>query len=309
MVIGRGRAISTVVDVTLALVLISGAVVMMAVFLQDEGSTHEPLTADRTAETVAGMTLGVHYDIGEVTSDRTEIEWPSSDAAYQRSRHGTAATLLADAAVANATYDGEVTTITGEKFEEGVDGRFRTRIAGAETNAHLTAVWRPYEGSSIQGVATAGPRPPPDEDVSSVTLTVPSGITLPEDVSTLHSLDAVPRSQVLAYAIVRHHFPEEATIHGLESQGIRRAMTVYRYYGFLEVVDSAGDFDHEDDDDPLGRHGADQSALNDEIAVGSSDSLANTMAGEQRSFGSDDEAFDEWLTVDEVEIIVRTWNP
>lgn len=308
MVTDEDRAISTVVDVSLALVMISAAVVLMAVHLQDDPGTHEPLTADRTAETVAGTTLSVTYDIEDVTDDNSVLDWPEDDRAYQRSRHGTAATLLAHAAVANAEYDGTRTTVTGENFEEAVDGALRTQIAGADTNVHVTAVWRPYEGSSIQGVATAGPQPPRDQDVSSATMTVPSGITLENDISTLHSLNADRRADQLANRIVYYHFPAEGTVHALESQGLRRQLTVYRYDGFLNVTGVADDYDHEDDDDPLSRKAADPHELNEEIATDADESLADLMEPEQRSFSSD-ERFAEWLTVDEVEIIVRTWNP
>lgn len=308
MVSDRERAISTVVDVSLALVMISAAVVLMAVYLQEDPETHEPLTADRTAETVAGTTLTVTYDIEAVTEDAPGLDWPSNDRAYQRSRHGTAATLLAHAAVANASYDGTRATVTAENFEDAIDGALRTRLAGADTNVHITAVWRPYQDSSIQGVATAGPRPPGDEDVSTATMTVPSGITLDRDATVLRATAPEDRAEDLAEQIVDYHFPAEGTVHGLESQGMRRQVTLYRYYGFLNVVGSANEYDHGDDDDPLSRSSADPHELNEEIADDAPASLAERMEPEQRSFSSD-ERFAEWLTVDEVEIIVRTWNP
>ncbi len=313
MVSNRFRAVSTVADVSLALVIISAAVVMMGVFLQADPGTHEPMTADRSAETVAGMTVTARYNVSGVTEHSTtitpadtEIEWPTDSTAFARSRHDTMADLLAEAAIANATYGGKQPTVTDGPFEEAIDGRFRTRIGGADTNVHVTAIWRPYRGSSIEGIATAGPSPPVDADISSVTMTVPSGITLQNDVSTLHSRGE-DRAEQLARRIVASQFPREEMVHSLESQGMARDIAVYRYYGFLDAVGTAADHDHTDDRDSLSRYAADPAELNEKIAIDASDSLADQMADEQRNFATD-ERFAGWLTIEDVEIVVRTWH-
>lgn len=303
------RAISTVADVTLALVIVSAAVVMMAVFLQETPDTHEPVTADRTAETVAGMTLTVEYDVRDAKGVPPELDWPDPGGGiYERAYHDTAAALLGDASVANATYDGRRPITTGDDFAEAVDGAVRTRLLGAETNVHLRAVWRPYEDASIEGYATAGPRPPPDEEVSTVTMTIPSGIEPNASIAELHGMSDRDRAEALADAIVAYHFPLEESTHGLESKGFQRKLTVYRYHGFLGVTGQTGEYEIDDEVGPLSRYEANVTELNQAIATDGTQSLATQMESEQRSFASA-EAFEEWLTVDEVEITVRTWNP
>jgi hypothetical protein len=215
--------------------------------------------------------------------------------------------LLATAAVANGTFDGDRVTRTGEIFEAAVDGAFRTRITGMETNVHVTAVWRPYERSSIRGIATAGPRPPEDADVTTATMTVSSGITLSTAPRKLHQATHRNRSILLAAAVVDQQFPIEQTFHSLESQGLRRKLTVNRYYNFLDVTCAGQPYDHEDDDSPLSRESADPWEVNRQLIWECPSSVGKQMVPEQQDFATE-EAFREWLTIEDVEIIVKTWN-
>lgn len=169
---GRDRAVSTVIDVTLALVFVSAAVMILAIHL-DGDTQPEPELADRTAETLAGTTVTVEYSLAG--SDAVAGEG-YSDAELQRVVHGPAAGMLGDAAVTNVSFDGEPLTDVGPILEEAVDGAVLDALAGGSDHFHAVAVWRPHAESSIRGEASAGRSVPVDADVSAVTLRVPSGV-------------------------------------------------------------------------------------------------------------------------------------
>lgn len=175
------RGISTVIDVALALLFVSAAVMVLALYLDSDDTGHEPELADRTAETVAGTTVSAEYSLQSLeANDDTgafDAEELPPDVTYDRVRHGPTAGVLADAAITNVHLDDDQLTHSGTVFEEAVDGATRNVLFEANSNAHVSAVWRPYESSSIEGQATTGPSPPTDRDVSSVTMTVPSGLS------------------------------------------------------------------------------------------------------------------------------------
>lgn len=319
------RAVSTVVDVGLALVMMSAGVAMIAVYVNQPPDLHEPQEADRTAEMVASTTLSVEYDIQDVESEPEFDEtWVEDDDAYNRVRHGTTAELLASAAVANATYFGTDATVTADAFEEAVDGRLRTSYTGSDVNVHIRAVWRPFPGSNVQGVATAGPRPPADEDVSSVTMTAPSGFNLRDDeLSDMYSTYGSggvkdQTEQEMAEAIVEGQFPVRQTQQALESQGMERQLTVYRYRKLAQAVGHSGpqfDPDEPADRSHVNRSGADAEDANDRLAnrLDEGSTVHTGIVGEgldmdSSAYESEDE-FVEYVTVDEVELIIRTWNP
>lgn len=101
------RAVSTVMDVALAMLLISASVLLLGVYLHDaDHDSHDPTQADRVAETLGGSTLSVQYDVSAV-DDTDHYEEPAGivDHHYKRVDYGSALGLIADATVTNLEID------------------------------------------------------------------------------------------------------------------------------------------------------------------------------------------------------------
>lgn len=182
------RGVSTVIDVTLALLFISAAVLVLATYLDSDDAVTEPELADHTAETIAGTTVSIDYSVAD--SDAV-VDGEFSNDSLTRVAYGPAAGMLADAALTNVRFDGEEMTDSGDSFEAAVEGAILETLTGADTRFDAVATWKPHEESSIEGEATAGRTPPPSADVSSVSMTVPSGI------------DTVDRRAAFAYMEIR----------------------------------------------------------------------------------------------------------
>ena len=150
---------STVLDGVLCLLLISGAVVAVttATPREPQGEGRAP----EVASTLATTTASVSYELDPAPS-------------FDRTAHGTLAELLARAAVGRIAIDGERVSRArgglGPAVASGVRGAIR------ENHTRVTAVWRPYPGSSIEGRIAVGARPPPGVPVHAATLTVSSGV-------------------------------------------------------------------------------------------------------------------------------------
>lgn len=167
------RAISTVVDVSLCLLLVSAAVGTLALPPAATGAPHEGPDPSATVEALATGTVSVTYDldtgglaaVGEEVGTTGEVE---------RVAHGSYAALLAEAAVENATLAGRELSGASDGFERRVAERTLTAMRATGGRTRVTATWAPYPGAPTRGVASAGPRPPADASVAAASLTVPS---------------------------------------------------------------------------------------------------------------------------------------
>lgn len=167
------RAVSTVVDVSLCLLLVSAAVGTLALpYGPQEETTHRPDPA-ATVEALATGTVSVAYDLDTGGLDG-DAGGANASGELARVAHGSYAGLLAEAAVENATLDGRELSGASDGFERRIRSAVQnaTRATGGRTRVRAT--WAPYPGAPTHGVATAGPRPPPDATVAPATMTVPS---------------------------------------------------------------------------------------------------------------------------------------
>lgn len=148
-----GRAVSTVVDVSVFALLVVAAV----------GSLFgAPVTAPDPAQgragevstTLAGSTATVSYARDGVN----------------RSAHGTLLGLLADAAVADAGRVGD------GSFRAAVANATRPALSGHGWRGQVVVTWRPHEAADPAGHVAVGPPAPDDADVYAATTTVPSGV-------------------------------------------------------------------------------------------------------------------------------------
>lgn len=156
------RAVSTVLDVTLFLLLVSVAVVTLAVPAADPPAS----TADETAETLAASTTNVTYSVAPIGrhggSERTAV--------------GTTAALLGRGAVATVALGGERVTPHTDGFRSAVTAHAESALAWSPDETSVVAVWEPYPDAPLRGRLAAGVQPPSGVEVSTATLTVPAPI-------------------------------------------------------------------------------------------------------------------------------------
>lgn len=148
------RAVSTVIDVSLGLLLV-GAAVLTLLSTPMPGTDPAEGRAEEVATTLAGSTVAVSYEGGEGT----------------RTSRGTYAGLLADAAVSNRTPS------SGRDLRSAVADATRPVLGGPDWRADVVATWRPLEGASSVATVQIGREPPNDVDVHVATMAVSSGFT------------------------------------------------------------------------------------------------------------------------------------
>jgi hypothetical protein len=170
---GTERAVSTVVDVSLCLLLVSAAIGTLALPQAIPGTPHDGPDPSATVEALATGTVSVAYKL-ETGHLEASGDHASGTGEAERVAHGSYAELLAETAVENATLDESALSVASDGFERRVATTIRnaTRATGGRTR--VTATWTPYPGAPTRGVASAGPRPPPKASVAAATLTVPS---------------------------------------------------------------------------------------------------------------------------------------
>lgn len=229
------RAVSTVLDVTLAMVLVSAAVLTLvdvpATPTADVGSD----SADATASIVAGATARVNYSLspGARKADQSLVRFPGnarSGPEFRRRAHGTLADLLARAAVGNAALEGQQLSHATDQFENRVASAAMRAVHDADVGVQVRAVWRPFPGSPLRGRVVAGSDPPLDARVHTATTNVSSGLPAARQRAVGaadHGYDAVAR--VVANATVRGLFPPERTRLALRGDYPLRALVRYRY--------------------------------------------------------------------------------
>jgi len=154
------RAVSTVLDVAVFLLLVSAAVATLAVPAADP----PPSGADETAEALAATTGNVTYTSGASGG---------KSVAPTRTAEGTHAELLARAAMANLTLDGVALAPTADPFRVAVATELDTAMAWTSKRVSVAATWEPYPDAPIRGRMAVGARPPTGVDVATATLTVP----------------------------------------------------------------------------------------------------------------------------------------
>lgn len=327
--IGDDRAVSTVLDVALCLVLMSAAVGVLGIYLAgDEVTGHTPETATHAVELLGSTTISVEYTLEPALERAPEDAYDDPDD-YTRSEltrvtHGPAAGVLADAALANVSLEDEPLTGEGRLFATAIEGPIVSEFAVVDADVAVAAYWTPYEGAPLEGRAHIGSAPSPTADVSSVSMTVPSGFAFDrfgpadfggdesEDGGEGEDKDEVegkdpdretyhPIATSVSTAIVEGYFPPEQTSLVLERGGLDRGRTVYRYERFATALDR---IDPADLETPLEQSNSDAQAANAHLV----DALARSMAADMEARFDTPEAAAEAVTVEDVTIVVRVWE-
>lgn len=287
------RAVSTVVDVAVCLLLVSASVLLLVT--APAPADPAPDRADETADVVASATTTVHYSLRPSEEGAFYLV---PNGTYDRTTRDTVANLLAAAAVRDAE-------LHGEPFP-GRDGTLAPSVANATEQALRTvtdevqvrATWTPYRGAPLSGTVVVGDTPPPAARVHAATLVVPSGMPSARDraeaAANDSGYDAV--ASLTANATIRGLFPPERTSLALASDGPTGTLVRYRYGEAAEAVnanvtafvatDAASD-------------------ANERLATELTYIFANDMSAR---FASPRAAADT-VRVGTVRVVVRTWSP
>lgn len=225
---------------------------------------------------------------------------PDADATARLLATGTVA-VPADDGIGHATYGAHlaraaVSAATVEDrrlLETPYPAAVRRETANATGDrTFVTARWEPYPDAVVGGRLAAGRRPPESADVAATTLTVDSGIA-PPDADAVESFEALGRA--LAAAYVEWAFPPERTRAALVDPRTAES-TAARYWTAADAVGA-------DVDEPVAE--ADVEAANAALA----DALAERLTADLRERYRSPEAAAADVTVDEVTVVVRRWEP
>ncbi|WP_135807293.1 DUF7284 family protein [Halorussus marinus] len=272
------RGISTVLDASVCLLLVSASALALVGIPADES---DPDRADEAAETLASSTARVSYDDGS------------------RTAHGTLAGLLAATAVRNATL-GESRLLADTGLARAVTERVERSLGRVEYHrVQVIARWEPFPSASLRGRVAAGPTPPPGVDVHAAAFSVSSGLP-----SVRSSARAAGRgggfervARAIAGGVVRGLFPPIETRTALGARPDRAARAVERYRTSADAV---------------GARSAVEEALTDGNATRATrivtDALATLLEPtlRERFDGATDAARE--TAVGRVRITVRTWS-
>lgn len=198
---------SVALDACLCLLLVSAAgVTVTSVPSQDT----PPDRADAVAETLAATTVTVDYELrpapreGAQTGSETDA---ATNPEYDRTTHGTLASLLARAAVRTVHVDDRPLTETNAGFAAAVRTAVRDRLP---PRTQVVVSFHPYPGAHLGRQFRIGPTPPPNADVNAATVEPPSG------VSPVASSEATARrggfeglGRAISTALVAGLFPPE----------------------------------------------------------------------------------------------------
>ena len=256
------RAISTVMDVSLALLIISATVLLIGTYVHTETESIDGESGDHALQSLSGSTVTITYDIseaneaGERATDSEHYEPPDDldpddvGALYEITTYGSATDLLAEAAQTNLVIDDTEVFAYGHSVEQSVDGAVQDRLVGSDGQIFTVATWEPYDGAAITGTATAGNEPPHTEDVSSASAEVSAnpdsleaehlatkfevGETASPGDSIEDGFDAIGRE--IAETIIEGYFPPAQTQYTLESSLTETAVTLYNYRQLADVV-------------------------------------------------------------------------
>jgi hypothetical protein len=215
------------------------------------------------------------------------------------------ATHLRSASIGSLAVGSEQITATGQYYRAALDERFKGELAGSQFETSATAHWEPYPGSTVEGHVTVGVEPPPDRDIRTRELTVPSGfeavrgdaVTAVEEGGGYAAI-----AMIVAEATIDGYLPPVESKHALERDDSVTMLTQYRYERLARLLDEA---DAETIREQIERTDADPAEANQELTA----ALAAELEPELRQRFENPRAAAESVSTGTVSITVRTWDP
>lgn len=248
-----GRAVSTVGDVTLALLLLSAAMVVLVTFVETGERDHDPMETEYTTETLLSSTMNTTYyperALGEFHGGNVYDETDYERRDLRRVSHGPIVAQVADIAQTQTAVNPDVIrrgprteapSQAAEEYRARIDEKLQARLVNVSFETNVSAVWEPLDGGPIRGAAAVGGTPPAYEDVSATTITVPSDIPSVRK----EAIDAVEDpddfgvvAEVVAEAVIEGYLPELESQRALEGGGVEGDLTAYRYLWMADTID------------------------------------------------------------------------
>lgn len=297
----RRRAVSTALDVVLAVVIVSGALVVLAGVGGGPPANHGTDAADGTAELLGATTASVNYTLspGARHADARDVVAfdDTGGPEFRRHEHGTLAELLGRATVEDAALDGRELSRSDDDFERAVRAAVRDALAGVDARVQVRAVWQPYRGAPLSGRVVVGDAPPGDTTVHAATVRVPSSLPATRDRARRvagRGYDAV--AMAVADGTIRGLFTPEETWLALRADYPVAHLATYRYRrvaGLLGVEVA----------EPLSTY--DVSAANKRLTA----ALAERFERDMRERFESPGAAARSVATGEVVVVVRTWSP
>lgn len=316
------RAVSTVVDVTLAILLVVVSLGLV-VGVTDEPASSDVSMATETAETIGATTVTVSYSL-ESALDTANSELINDadaydDATLTRNSHGTLAELLATAAVTNwssstiaqqsaSDRNNSVLLPANAAFVEAIEETYMEDISptNRDYEIYIRAVWRPFDASAVRGEAEIGTTPPEHARQNLAHLRIPSGIQsvqreTNESAVAAHEYDVV--AEKLATAVIEERVPPAQSQRTLEGSGIAREVVILRYLQLAEFVPGIESHDPHVTDN-LRREYVNTTAITESLIAGLQEIFESEL---ENSFSNAHEAVAA-LRTEEVLIAITTWE-
>lgn len=235
------RAVSTVLDAAVCLLLVTAAVGVLTMPATAPRSSAR--SADATAETLAAATAQVNYSLapGARHADDSLVAFEAvGGPEFRRTAHGTLANLLADAALGNATLGGRLVTHAGDGFERALRAKVRN-ATGHRTV--VRSVWTPYRGAPVGGRLRVGRRPPGGEPVAATSVSLDSGCPTARNRARAAANESgyAGVARVVARASVRCLFPPRTARLALHGDYPVDALVRYRYRRFARLLGTSVD--------------------------------------------------------------------
>lgn len=287
-----GRAISTVFDTLAFVLLVGGAIAILAGATPTTPTTTS--VAEETGDVLSTSTASVSYSWSATlrTDDGRET------VTTRRHARGTYAELLAVAAVTNPTLGSRETTGTGESLADAVRAATRRVLPTRRRAVQVSAIWEPFTGSSLRGEVVVGETPPPDASVAAATATVSSGFPNVTEQALVASREAgyYGVANATAHGVIRGLFPPGPTAAAFHSEGFDSALVTTRYRRLANRlgVDVSGALET-----------GNVSRANRRLAR----ALRTTLAATLRERYDSPTAAARAIGVHDVTIVVRTWSP
>jgi hypothetical protein len=288
------RAVSTVADVTLFLLLVGAA----AAAVVHGGGLEPPSTGSPAAEEtelLATNTASVEYSLNILGEPPPWVT--NATARHRRTAHGTLAELLAEAAMSNATVDGVRVATAGTAFERAVANTTRERLQEPGQRHAVRVRWEPYRGAPVNATTRVGPRPPPSADVEAATIGVPSPISGARVSATAgaieHGYEGV--AAAVAETVVAGLFPPEQAQLALDSDYPSNRLMATRYQRMATLTGAGG----------LDVDNTSVATLNANLTA----ALETTVESDMRDRFDTSEAAAESVSAGRITITVRTWSP
>ncbi|MCU4752275.1 hypothetical protein OB919_09795 [Halobacteria archaeon AArc-curdl1] len=303
------RAISTVLDVAFCLLFVTAAVGVVGMYLATDEVTHDTRTADHAAEILGSTTISVEYSLedGLDASEGHVLDEPTEYDGLIRTIHGPIAGALADGAVTNLSVNDHRITHETVGYDDAIEGPLANELHAVPGRTAVTAAWMPYPDAPLEGTLSVGETPPPDADVSTVRLTVPSSFasaSVPDRVN----LSAAPSQRAgfewvatnTSDAIVEGYFPPGETALAIERGGLDADRTVYRYERFADALDGVEVRHLEDHLEQSTTNTTESNAL-------LADALAEQLVLDLEAQYDTPEAALESISIGDVTLVIRVW--